>query len=60
MIFRFPAYNKNQEGKTWIDYNFAHDMYMAVTGHRGAGFFTEGKAPNLSKVGLQEKALLEG
>lgn len=60
VMFRFLAYNKNQDGKRWIDYNFALDMCMAMTGHQGAGFFTEGKAPNLPKVGLQDKALLEG
>ena len=59
-IFCFVAYNKRADGKAWIDYNFAYDMCMAVTGCSKAGFFTLGKAPNMSKVGRHEGVLVEG
>ena len=59
-IFRFVAYNKNQDGKRWIDFDFAYDMCMAVTGHVKPGFFTCERAPNTMEVVPQQGALLEG
>jgi len=59
-IFRFVAYHKNKDGKRWIDFNFAYDARMSVTGHMKPGLFTCERAPNTRKVGRQEGALLEG
>lgn len=59
-IFRFLAYNKSKEGTRWVDFDFAYDMCMAVTGHKETGFFTNGRAPNAIKVGQRHGALFEG
>lgn len=59
-IFRFVAYNKSKDGLRWVDYNFVHDMCMAVTGHRSDGYFTLGKKPNMPKVGNPHGILVEG
>jgi hypothetical protein len=57
-IFHFLAYNKSEDGKKWIDYNFVYDMCMAMTGHAGQGFFTSGKAPRTEKA-LTANGVLE-
>lgn len=59
-IFRFVAYNKSKGGRRWVDYEFVHDMCMAITGHRESGFFTLGRAPNTPKIDREQGALVEG
>jgi hypothetical protein len=59
-IFCLVAYNRRADGKAWIDYNFAYDICMAVTGCSRVGFFTLGKAPNTPKVGRHDGVLVEG
>jgi hypothetical protein len=59
-IFHFLAYNKSEDGKKWIDYNFVYDMCMAMTGHACQGFFTTGRAPCTKKASIAEGVLEAG
>lgn len=59
-IFRFLAYNKSEDGRKWIDYNFVYDMCMAMTGHACQGFFTTDRAPCTKKALKAEGVLEEG
>jgi hypothetical protein len=59
-IFHFLAYDKSEDGKKWIDYNFVYDMCMALTGHACQGFFTSGRAPCTEKASTKEGILEAG
>jgi hypothetical protein len=59
-IFHFLAYNKSEDGKKWIDYNFVYDMCMAMTGHAGQGFFTSSKAPQTENALITDGVLEAG
>ncbi|KAB8356469.1 hypothetical protein FH972_024052 [Carpinus fangiana] len=58
VILRLLAYSKDNGRGPWVDYNFAHDMCMAVTGNVHPGHFTLTRAADSPKVGVEERGLV--